>query len=312
LALQAYQAWQPGVPPLPFHLSLALDPLTRASRTYLSGPTRGGAATPEAPAALFRQHLEEAITLYQEALRHDAAYTPAALNLGDALIVRGLQTGTHGPNTDHFEAVVILQRALDRAPNTPDTPILLNSLGVALFYVGQLDDASNHLVRARTLAPTYAAPVINLGYLAQSTNRGAGAQRLAPPPPPGVPALSQPPESVLGLTILHVDADVPPQWGPPMKSLVRVGGETYSVAAYSAGKLLLVQEGAIRMILVREGYEGRSALGLTIGSTKNEVRALYGTPTRQVELTQGHSWAYDAQRIAFQLRDGKVISWLLF
>jgi hypothetical protein len=31
-----------------------------------------------------------------------------------------------------------------------------------------------------------------------------------------------------------------------------------------------------------------------------------------LELTQGQSWAYDADRIAFQLRDGRVISWLVF
>jgi hypothetical protein len=84
------------------------------------------------------------------------------------------------------------------------------------------------------------------------------------------------------------------------------------VAAYPTGKLLLVQDGEIRMLLVREGYDGRSARGLTIGSAAHEVLARYGPPTRQVELTQGHSWSYDTPRIAFQLRDGKVISWLLF
>jgi hypothetical protein len=42
------------------------------------------------------------------------------------------------------------------------------------------------------------------------------------------------------------------------------------------------------------------------------VLTRYGPPTRQAELTQGHSWGYDTQRLAFQLRDGKVISWLLF
>ena len=116
----------------------------------------------------------------------------------------------------------------------------------------------------------------------------------------------------MGLTIGSTAADVPPQWGSPVKGPVLVGKETYTVAAYPAGKLLLVREGEIRMILVREGYEGRSARGLTIGRTADEVWERYGSPTRQVELTQGHSWSYDTQRIAFQLRDGKVISWLLF
>jgi tetratricopeptide (TPR) repeat protein len=317
LALQAYQAWQ-GTPPLPFHLSLTIDPLTRASRIYLEGPTRGGAAKPSAPAEHFRQHLDEAITLYREALAHDEAYTPAALNLGDALIVRGLQTGTDGLNDDLYDAVTTLTRALKRAPTTPDTPAMHNSLGVALFYLKQWDNATEHLGRARTLAPTYAAPAFNLAHLARLTHRDADAQKYESdyqhiaPPPPGPPAPSQPPESVMGLTIGHLDTHVPPQWGAPVKSTVRVGKEAFTLATYPTGVLLLVQEGEIRMILVREGYHGTNTQGLTIGSAAHEVRARYGAPTRQVELTQGQSWGYEAQRIAFQVRDGKVVSWLLF
>src|SRR5262249_19196967 len=48
LALQAYHAWRQDAP-LPFQLSVAIDPLTRASRIYLEGPTRGGAAMPGPP-----------------------------------------------------------------------------------------------------------------------------------------------------------------------------------------------------------------------------------------------------------------------
>jgi hypothetical protein len=116
----------------------------------------------------------------------------------------------------------------------------------------------------------------------------------------------------MGLTIGHLDTHVPPQWGAPVKSTVRVGKEAFTLATYPTGVLLLVQEGEIRMILVREGYHGTNTQGLTIGSAAHEVRARYGAPTRQVELTQGQSWGYEAQRIAFQVRDGKVVSWLLF
>jgi hypothetical protein len=38
----------------------------------------------------------------------------------------------------------------------------------------------------------------------------------------------------------------------------------------------------------------------------------YGAPTRCQELPGGYSWAYDAQRLTFQLRDGLVVSWLRF
>jgi len=63
---------------------------------------------------------------------------------------------------------------------------------------------------------------------------------------------------------------------------------------------------------VREGFQGATASGIRIGSAAQEVLAHYGAPARRVELTQGQSWAYDAHRIAFQLRDGRIVSWLLF
>ena len=339
LALQAYKAWKQDAPPLPFLLSRTIDPLTRAS-IYLDEPTRGGTATPGTPAEHFRQHLEEAIVLYKEALARDAAYTPAALNLGEALIMRGHQTKENGLNPDFTEAVWRLQQALQ---HTPNTPTILNTLGVALFYDGKRAAAAEQLSRARKLEPTYAAPLFNLAHLARLAHQDANAQqywsdyqRLVTPSPPGVPAPSQQRESVLGLTVGATEADVPQQWevsvksrirvgkegtaplGPPslryvpVKSPVRLGKEAYAVAAYPLGKLLLVQDGAIRMIFIREGYQGKSARGLSIGSAAHEVLAGYGPPTRQVELTQGHSWSYDTQRIAFQLRDGKVVSWLLF
>ena len=177
LALQAYQAWKKDTSPLPFQLSLAIDPLTRASRIYLEGPTRGGPGAPTDPAALFRHHLGEAIARYREALARDDAYTPAALNLGCALVVRGVHAEPRGLNADVSEAVTTLLRALERAPNTPDTPALLNNLGVALWYGERPDHAKTHLTRARTLAPAYAAPVFNLAYIAQAEGRHDDARR---------------------------------------------------------------------------------------------------------------------------------------
>jgi hypothetical protein len=74
----------------------------------------------------------------------------------------------------------------------------------------------------------------------------------------------------------------------------------------------LAQDGEIRMILVREGFWGASAGGVTIGSAAKDILARYGAPSRRLDLTQGQGWGYDAHRLAFQLRDGRVVSWLLF
>jgi hypothetical protein len=79
---------------------------------------------------------------------------------------------------------------------------------------------------------------------------------------------------------------------------------------------LLIQAGSqavdTLMLMVGAGYPGTSTYGIRIGSQANEVQARYGGPSRRVELPSGQSWAYDAHRIAFQLRDGQVVSWLVF
>jgi hypothetical protein len=64
--------------------------------------------------------------------------------------------------------------------------------------------------------------------------------------------------------------------------------------------------------MVREGYRGTSAQGITLGSRTHDVLTRYGPPTRSHELPRGHIWAYEAQRIAFQFRDGQIVSWLRF
>ena len=66
------------------------------------------------------------------------------------------------------------------------------------------------------------------------------------------------------------------------------------------------------MITVLDGYKGTSAKGIALGSSAQEVVAHYGPPTQILELTQGESWVYEAQGIAFQLRDQQVTSWQLF
>jgi tetratricopeptide (TPR) repeat protein len=316
LALQAYQAWKQDVPALPLQLSLAIDPLTRASRIYLEGPKRGGAAGAAEPAAVFRHHLDQAIALYREALAHDAAYTPAAINLGCALIVRGLSAEKRGLNADVSEAVTTLLRALELDPTSPE---MLNNLGVALFYGDRADQAKEHLARAQTLAPTYAAPVFNLGQIAHTEHReddarhyGQVYEQLAPRPPPGPPTATPGTESVLGLGVGQLEDRVPQAWGTPTQSQLQVERRTLAVATYPAGVMTLAQDREIRMIMVREGFQGATARGIRIGSAARDVLAHYGSPARRVELTQGQSWGYDAHRMAFQLRDGRVISWLLF
>jgi hypothetical protein len=66
------------------------------------------------------------------------------------------------------------------------------------------------------------------------------------------------------------------------------------------------------MLMVQDGYRQASARGITLGSRAEHLLARYGPPSRRQVLPQGNSWAYDTQRIAFQLQAGQVVSWLRF
>ena len=318
LALQAYQAWKKDTPVLPFQLSLAIDPLTRASRIALEGPKRGGTATSTDPAGLFRQHLDEAIALYREALTHDATYTPAALNLGCALLVRGLHTATPGLTADFSDARTTFLRTLEQDQHQ-NSPEMLNNLGVALFYDEKPHQAKEQLARARQLAPTYVAPIFNLGHIAHVEQREADAQQywrdyqaLVPQTAPTSPASGQPPEHVMDLSVGRVIDHKLTHWGTPIHSTFEVDKKTWTMTTYPMGIMTLTRDGEVLMIMVQDGYREASARGITIGSQAQDVLARYGAPSRRLEMTPGYNWGYDAHRIAFQLRDGKVISWLVF
>jgi hypothetical protein len=269
--------------------------------------------------ALFRQHLDEAIALYRETLAQDDAYIPSAVNVGCALLLRGSQAEKHGLNADVSEAVTALLRALERVPHAPETPTILNTLGVALWYAGRPDDAKIHLTRARTLAPSYAAPLFNLAHIAHMEGRQADAHRyqqayeqMASGPSAGVSTSGPRLEQAMGVTIGQLMAQVPQHWGKPTQSTFQLDQKTFVVATYPTGMMTLVRDGEVLMMLVRKGSQDRSARGVAIGSEAREVLSRYGPPSRRLETTHGENWAYDAARIAFQLRDGRVVSWLLF
>jgi hypothetical protein len=84
LALQYYRLWKHDTQVIPFKLSLAVDPVPRASRIAL----RGHAPQNEKPADLFHEHIDKAIAFYQTAISLDPSYVLSYNNLGCALIMK--------------------------------------------------------------------------------------------------------------------------------------------------------------------------------------------------------------------------------
>ena len=66
------------------------------------------------------------------------------------------------------------------------------------------------------------------------------------------------------------------------------------------------------MAMAHTGYKIKSAGGIRLGNHGRDVIALYGFPSRRLSITYGQSWSYDPEGIAFQLKDDRVISWLIY
>jgi tetratricopeptide (TPR) repeat protein len=316
LALQYHQLWKKDAWALPFQLSLAIDPVARAGKIAL----RGLDGT-DKPAELFHAHLDKAIAFYQTAIALDPSYPLAYTNLGCALILK----------EEAYKAIAVLQDALKIAPNSPQ---ILNNLGVAFFYAEHPRQAKMHLTRAAELAPKYRAPVFNLGQLAHDAHQEAEAQRyglayvqldpVSPwadrirqrgpqaQPPLQVGAVPRVPEAVMGVTVGAFADEVPASWGEPRKRQLTLAAQPFTVARYPHAVLTLSPKDEIWMITVLDGYQGKSAQGIMLGSSAQEVLAHYGHPAQILEMTQGESWVYEAQGIAFQLRDQHVTTWQLF
>ncbi len=317
LALQLHQLWQPENAELPFKLSLAVDPDTRARGITLRG-TRG-------PQARFREHIEKAIKFYEMAKSLDPAYALSYNNLGCAYIVKG--------KAEAFKAIATLQDALKI---TPDHPDVLNNLGVA-FYTANLSDlAKSHLHKARMLDPLYDAPLFNLGKIAHEERQRDDARRhwraylrlnatgpwaslLHKHDPRLRPAYRRPvapklpDERVKGVSVATFEDEIPKTWGRPRSvRRLQLEEEPLTVRHYPQGIMTFAQEEEIVMILAEPGYRGKSARGIAIGSAQAEVIDQYRNPSRILEMTQGETWVYDKMGISFQLRRGRVVSWLLF
>jgi tetratricopeptide (TPR) repeat protein len=313
-ALEYYRAWKRQDLALPFQLSMAIDPVTRAQ----SGITRKSSSEEE---AAFHFHIDEAIRLYNEAIKLDPAYVLAYNNLGCALILTG----------DEYEAIATLQKAVKREPHFLEAH---NNLGVAFWYNKRPDEARKHLTEAHTRNPRAEAPLFNLGRLAHAEGQAEAATRYwmaylqqdstsdwakaiheaLSLPMQGAPPPGNVEEALGGLQIGLSTNKIPPEWGQPVQTnTVSLGKAKLTMAVYPQGLLVVSQDELVLLLTALEGFTGTSSRGIAPGRTAADVLAAYGRPERIVHMTQGASWSYKKTHgIAFQLRDDTVVSWVLF
>jgi len=316
-ALRCYREWKGTDKDFPFKLSLPVEAETRARKIVLR----------DKPApdweSRFKEEIAKAVEYYRQALGLDPSYWLSANNLGCALMLQ----------ENSYEAVAALQKALQIAP---DSPLVNNNLGVAFFMAENPQKAKEKLQAALKSSPAYDAPLYNLGMMAflagdkaeaakqwkaylEIDASGAFAGRIAASlgtGPASQPAAAKPepvPEKVAVLGVGDYTDAVPADWGAPVRKKKFLGEENPIVLmVYANGVTVVSREDEIVRLAVSGPFHGQTAKGLALGAEGKNLTGLYGSPPTVLPSTAGETWVYPAQGIAFVVRDGKVVSWILF
>lgn len=316
LALRACADWKEEADPLPFRLSLAVDPETRAGKIAL----RGGEG--KEAEAIFREHLAKAVENYEKAIALDPSHVLSRVNFGCALLLAD----------DPYKSVAVLREAVRLDPGAKEAH---NNLGVAYFFAESPAKARESLRRARDLDPGYDAPAFNLGKIAWAEKNADEARKqweayLALDPPD---ARAEAVRKTLGLTerkgaakpaggkaeaVLGLEAgasrkEVPRDFGNVDSAFqAPLEEDPFKVETYSGGLVTVSQRGDVVLIVVPPAFPGKTEGGIAIGGPAAQVRAAYGPPGQVLELADGEAWVFKERGISFRVRDGKVVSWQIF
>lgn len=304
--------------------SLALESETQARRFQVRLP--GGQAGHER----FQSYLTEAIKQYLQALEQDPAYAPAAANLACAYLEQGKYARAQGELEDALRA-------------NPTYAVLANNLGVTFWLQGLPAKAIEYLEQAVRLEPRYAEPYCNLALLHESQAapavartawqhyhrlRGAGTQRCA--------RLARQrlglPEATEATTSRQAEAEravLPLAPGQPLGA--RLAPEhtvtllplcaareapacpQLQVLGYEQGAMTVqVEDHTITQVVLSHPTRRATAQGIRLAQTEDDVWQRYGAPARVEETATGRYLLYDRLHLAFAVRAGQVVSWVVF
>jgi tetratricopeptide (TPR) repeat protein len=317
LALKWYLEWKGPYGGFPFMLSLTVESETRARGMHFRG------APESAEEARFREEIEKAVEHYRTALDQDPSFWPSSNNLGCALLL------LESP----YEAIGSLQKALHENPRSP---LILGNLGAAFFAAENPAKAKGTLLEALEISATHGPVLYNLGLIAslekdlasakkyweallQADPGGLWASRIvirmpievSPEAPPAKAASGR--ESLGGLSVGHYTDEIPKDWGAPVKSRSFPGGdEPIVMLAFEGGALVAARDDEIVLITASPSPPGPTAEGIRPGAGTADLLAKYGRPSGIGLSSTGEAWAYAGRGIAFVVRGGKVVSWILF
>jgi predicted Zn-dependent protease len=281
-------------------------PAVRFMVTYFNTPGQHLRGRPDELA-----YAEEA---YKRAAEVDTGYN--VVYFGNMGIIAAL-------NADYDKSMEYTKRALQA---NEGQHFFYNNLGNALFLKNQYEDAVEAYKNAIAINSSWPLPVYNLAVLYET----AGQKELAVDTwrslldvsgfsrdavqhlalldkkfKPDVKEIKA--ETGLGGISLGMTEDsVISRLGNPDD---RIAVETMVIMPFSSvGMMVFLRQKTVSGILGESGFNGNTAMGITIGSTAEAVRAAYGLPDDIVSQKEGEQWVYTRYGLLLTVSSGKVNS----
>jgi Tetratricopeptide repeat len=216
-------------------------------------------------------------------------------NLGTDFVLQG----------NHREAVVQCEKAIPLNPRYADPYC---NLGVLWEEKGETDQARvawQHYARRMGSGSNACAQLARsrLGLLGESNrdDHRTEAERVPVPVRPGqlLPVLAKADRDVV---LFRVCAGQDVGSCPPVRALV----------CDHSGLTGLVAGHVIGQVVFSNPSTQTTAKGIGIGQAEDEVRERYRESARAEEMPSGRYLIYASRRLAFAMRDDRVVSWFMF
>jgi tetratricopeptide (TPR) repeat protein len=236
-------------------------------------------------------------------------------------------------NGEYYKAIAVLKDAEKLAPQDKG---LQNNLGVAYYMVENVAKAKKTLEELYAPQKENLTALYNLGFIAYFEKDRAAAEqyfdkylavdkgtywafridkalgRKENQKDSGMIS-DLPDETVYGTEPGSFEDEVPANWGKPLFSKIINSTEIpYLVNLYDNGIKTVSQDDEIVLIVLNEKYTDKTADGIKIGSSRNEVLKTYGNPSDNYNLSIGQTMIYQNIGISFHIQDEKIAGWLLF
>jgi predicted Zn-dependent protease len=306
-----------------FAIDVIADPNSTAAYSLRDGET-----PPE-----FDRHIARAIEYFGNAISQDPDYLPAYLGLAASLIL----------NDRPIDARAKLEQGLREAG---EVPALFNALGAAFSADGSHERAAKQFQMALNLDPEFDLAIFNLaqlaeirgeddeasrrfgeflerqsvGYWAEVARESLAGRSEASPgdfdltdfTAFGKPDRKVSKEAIGGVEPGFYIDEVPKDWGMPTQASVHARETPYIVNRYPNGLVLVHFDDVVILLSSTAFYRGETGAGLRSGDEADDVKGEYGSPDSTAIVGDRAVWRYDIPGMAFRIRDGRILSWMIF